>query len=63
MDTPIYWETARAMNMDICGSRGPRIGNEGVPFCKMLPGHASERDWYHRPDPDDGWGPIQWQDW
>lgn len=60
MDTPIYWQVARDLNMPICGSRGPRIGDEGTPFCKRLPRHNGN---YHYPDPEDGWGPIQWIGW
>lgn len=34
-----------------CFSRGPRIGNSGVPYCKEKLGHEGP----HRANPDDGW--------
>ena len=40
----------------ICASRGPRIGDEGTPFCKRELGH----DGTHHPHPEDGWGKIGW---
>jgi hypothetical protein len=48
------------MNLeDICWSRGPRIGNEGAPFCKKLFRHEGR----HTPDPEDGWEPgMSWGD-
>lgn len=36
----------------LCMSRGPRIGNQGCPYCKLPSGH----DGNHRPAPKDGWG-------
>jgi len=36
----------------LCMSRGPRIGNQGCPYCKLPSGH----DGNHRPAPEDGWG-------
>lgn len=44
--------------VEFCWSRGPRIGSEGVPVCKQEFGH----DGPHKPDPEDGWGPITWGD-
>jgi len=41
---------------EICWSMGPRIGSEGVPYCKMERGHLGK----HRPPPEDGWGNIEW---
>lgn len=44
---------------DECASRGPRIGNEGVPVCRLAPGHSGR----HRPRPEDGWGSgMEWTD-
>lgn len=41
----------------LCWSRGPRIGSEGKPLCKLPDGHEGP----HRPAPDDGWGAqMQW---
>lgn len=39
-----------------CPSRGPRIGSEGKPWCGLERGH----DGPHQPDPDAGFGSIQW---
>lgn len=36
----------------LCMSRGPRIGDEGVPYCKLDKGHTG----MHRPAESDGWG-------
>lgn len=42
-----------------CESRGPRIGSEGKPICRLPAGH----DGAHRPDPEDGWGSsMNWGD-
>lgn len=41
-----FWDTP------ICGSRGPRIGEEGMPVCKRPPNHKG----LHRPYESDGWG-------
>lgn len=42
----------------LCFSKGPRIGSEGKPICKLPVGH----DGAHRPAEDDGWGLIEWSD-
>jgi hypothetical protein len=39
-----------------CHSRGPRIGSEGVPLCRLPMDHTGQ----HRPAPEDGWGAISW---
>lgn len=39
-----------------CGSRGPRIGHEGVPLCRQPKGHKGP----HRPNDEDGWGIVTW---
>jgi hypothetical protein len=44
------------MEYGLCLSRGPRIGPDGVPCCKLPEGH----DGPHKPDPEDGWGNVQW---
>jgi hypothetical protein len=41
-----------------CGSRGPRIGSEGKPICRLPLGHAGS----HAPSADDGWGDMSWSD-
>jgi len=41
-----------------CFSRGPRIGNDGAPLCKLRAGH----DGNCQADPEDGWGLIGWGD-
>jgi hypothetical protein len=49
--------------LEFCLSRGPRIGNEGCPYCKLPKGHdvASVK---HCPAEDDGWGPtVYWGDY
>ena len=46
------------MDNELCMSRGPRIGNEGVPYCKRPVGH----DGRHKPDPEDGWRGVEWGD-
>ena len=43
----------------LCWSRGPRIGEDGVPYCKLPARHADPN---HRPDPEDGWGAVSWVD-
>lgn len=42
---------------DICGSRGPRIGDE-QPVCKEPRYHETR----HAPGEDDGWGDLTWSD-
>lgn len=43
----------------VCDSRGPRIGDSGVPYCRRPAGHHGQ----HRPDPEDGWGnSVTWTD-
>jgi hypothetical protein len=44
---------------DLCLSRGPRIGDDGHPVCKLPAGHE---DASHRPAPEDGWGNLSWRD-
>lgn len=42
---------------DLCGSIGPRVGNEGTPVCRLAAGHMG----VHRPGTDDGWeADMQW---
>lgn len=40
----------------LCDDRGPRIGGEGCPRCRLQIGHTGS----HRPFPEDGWGDISW---
>jgi len=42
----------------LCSSRGPRIGDEGVPYCREPIGH----DGHHQPSPEDGWDQVTWGD-
>jgi hypothetical protein len=43
-----------------CMSRGPRIGGDGVPYCKRPKNHEGTAHW---PAPEDGWDPnMQWFD-
>lgn len=45
---------------ELCMSRGPRIGAEGMPYCKLPKGHKTP---VHRPAPSDGWElGMSWQD-
>jgi hypothetical protein len=43
-------------NDNLCWSRGPRIGNDGTPYCKKPGGHEGS----HEPAPEDGWGNLSW---
>jgi hypothetical protein len=50
-------------NHEVCGSRGPRIGEEGTPRCAQPLGHASTHCGY----PGSGferetWGSPEWRD-
>lgn len=49
-------EGARPGEGDLCDSRGPRIGAEGCPRCRLTKGHGG----VHRADPEDGWGEVSW---
>lgn len=40
------------MDKAICASRGPRVADDGVPYCKLELGHEG----VHRAHPEDGWG-------
>lgn len=43
----------------VCNSRGPRMGSEGVPRCRLALNHEGP----HRPSPEDGWGSaLTWSD-
>lgn len=50
--------SGRTLSWPICDSRGPRIGDDGVPYCRRPAGHHG----HHRPDPEDGWGNVTWTD-
>ncbi len=49
----LYKALQEKYDAKLCMSRGPRIGNDGVPYCKLPKGHTSP---YHRPAESDGWG-------
>lgn len=44
------------IDIPLCMSRGPRIGNDGCPYCKELKYHEGP----HRPGADDGWIGVEW---
>lgn len=47
----------------LCMSRGPRIGGDGVPYCKKRAGHDVDGgDRTHAPAVEDGWGAVTWTD-
>lgn len=58
METVQFFPMIRIQNNDVaCGSRGPRIGNDGTPVCALPQGHAEA----HQSDPVTGFD-EQWSD-
>ena len=49
---------ARPLSIEVCASRGPRIGSEGMPFCAGPRGVKH----YHRGFPGSGWEHEHWDD-
>lgn len=45
-------------SVDLCDSRGPRIGDDGCPRCRRPKGHPG----WHACDPEDGYGDVRWGD-
>jgi hypothetical protein len=46
------------MDDPICASAGPRIGDDGHPYCWRALHHRGP----HKPHPDQGWGNLSWGD-
>lgn len=54
-DTPIY-DKIFSERFVVCGSRGPRIGEEGNPRCMQRVGHAG----FHRGFKGSGFEHVRW---